>query len=244
MLGSYFWILGFCLGMICTIPILGLYHLIKLLLGNLGADRFAYLFTRLWAKSIILTTRSSVTVHGSENLVYGKNVCFISNHQSFFDIPLLMGWLNRPVGFVAKHELKKVPVLSGWIKAIHSAFMDRTNARKAIDSINLAADAIRQGHAIVIFPEGTRSITGQIGEFKTGSLKLAFNSNAIIQPITIIGTRLIYETTKKISKTEINLYIHPAIKPEDDIYRDKLLLINQIHHNICSAYSSNSGADE
>jgi len=230
------WIVGFCLGMLATIPVLLIYHLIKLFPGNHNADRFAYLFTRFWARSIITTTGSHVTVFGIENITTAPNVCFICNHQSLFDIPLLMGWLNRPVGFIAKHELRKIPVLSDWIKAIHSAFIDRSNARKAIDSIKQASDAIRKGYAIVIFPEGTRSKSGEIGDFKTGSLKLAFNANAIIQPITISGTRKIFEESRKIHKAKLTIYIHKSISPEEEITSDKQALINRIHSDISMGF--------
>lgn len=236
MLITYLWVLGFCIGMICTIPVLGMYHLVRLTFKNHIADRFAYYFTRFWARSIISTSGSKVTVIDIVNLATEKNICYISNHQSLFDIPVLMGWLGRPVGFIAKKELEKIPVLNGWIKAIHSAFIDRSSARKAIDSLNQAAEEIKLGHAIVIFPEGSRSKNGQINEFKTGSLRLAFNSNAIIQPITIIGTRMIFEANRKIRSSKLIIKIHPPIYPKDDIYMDKQLLINKIHSDIRQSY--------
>lgn len=241
MLKTIFWILGFILGMMCTIPVLLVYHILNLISGNKTADKFAYIFTRFWAKSIILTTGSKIIVIGKENLAQERNVCFISNHQGLFDIPALMGWLERPIGFIAKRELKRIPVLSGWIKAIHSAFIDRSNARKAIDSINQASNSIKQGHAIVIFPEGSRNKTDQVDDFKTGSLRLAFNSSAVIQPITIYGTRKLFETDTRIRKSEILIQVHKAIYPSDDVYKDKNELINRIHSEIADGYNDLSG---
>ncbi len=232
------WSIGFVLGMMCTIPILCIYYIVKMLFGVIRADKFAYYFTRFWAKSIIITTGSSVIVKGLDALTNKNNVCFICNHQSLFDIPVLMGWLTIPVGFVAKQELKKIPVLSTWITAIHSVFLDRSNSRNAINSINKAAETIRNGHAIVIFPEGTRSQTGQIGDFKLGSLRLAINANAVIQPIALIGTRNIFEINKRINRSEIVLQILKPIKPSDEIYQDKQLMVNQIHSDIVNAYNN------
>jgi 1-acyl-sn-glycerol-3-phosphate acyltransferase len=215
--------------MLLTIPFLSFYYLVKVFVGNEKADTYAFFFTKIWAKSIILSTGAKVENIGWQNLEDAKNICFIANHQSFFDIPLLMGWLKRPVGFIAKKELKKIPILNGWITAIHSAFLDRSNPRKAIKSINLGIENIKSGHALAIFPEGTRSKDGQIAEFKTGSLKLAIGSNAVIQPITIKGTRQIYEETKHIQRSKVALIIHKPIYPNDDIYKDKYLLVKTLH---------------
>jgi len=238
MIVTIVWALGFCIGMLLTVPILLLCYLVRFIFGNRIGDKYTYIFTRFWGRSIILTTGSTVSIIGLENIPQEANVCFVSNHQSFFDIPLLMGWLNRPIGFIAKKELKKIPVLNGWITAIHSAFIDRSNPRKAIESINKGSDSIRNGHPIAIFPEGTRSKTGLIAEFKTGSLKLATNAKAIIQPITISGTFNIYEAKKRIHKSKITLQIHSPINPKDEIYKDKIMLTNHLHHVIANAESS------
>jgi 1-acyl-sn-glycerol-3-phosphate acyltransferase len=237
MLNTLVYAFLFCTGMVFTALPLGMYHLIRITLPRKTADSFGYFVTRIWARCTIRGTRSTVTVSGWENLTNQHNVCFISNHQGLMDIPLIMGWLDRAVGFVAKKELQKVPVLSGWMRAIHSVFLDRSNARKAVESINTAAETIRQGHAIVIFPEGTRSKTGKIGEFKTGSLKLAFNAEAIIQPLSISGTRNIYEKNKRIRKSQIFVHIHPAIYPEEEIYQDKQRLIAFLQENISQVYN-------
>jgi 1-acyl-sn-glycerol-3-phosphate acyltransferase len=220
--------------MICTIPFLWLYYVLKIIIGTKRADRFAYCVTKFWAHSIIVATGSKVSVIGLENISPRESVCFIANHQSFFDIPLLMGWLKRPVGFIAKQELKKVPVLSGWITAIHSAFLDRTNARKAIHSISIGINSIKAGHAIVIFPEGTRSKDGLVHDFKIGSLKLALGADAVIQPISISGTRMIYESSKRIHSSNITLCIHEAISPDDAIYADKTMLNQKLQDKIKS----------
>jgi 1-acyl-sn-glycerol-3-phosphate acyltransferase len=221
--------------MLATVPVLGIYHLVRLIVGDLSADKFAYCFTRFWARSIILTTGSKVNVAGSEHISPDKNVCFICNHQGYFDIPLLMGWLDRPVGFIAKQELKKIPVLSGWITAIHSAFLDRSNARKALDSIQKGVKSIQNGHAIIIFPEGSRSHDCTLQDFKVGSLKLAVNAHATIQPITINNTRNIFELTNRIHKSKVALIIHEPIKPDNPLYNDRDALSKAIFSIINSA---------
>lgn len=221
--------MGFIIGLLFTSIVLSLYYVIKFIAGNAIADRFAYFFTKFWGKSVILSTGSVVSVHGIENLSSDIKVCYVCNHQSYFDIPLLMGWLRRPIGFVAKKELLKVPVLNGWISAIHSVFLDRRNARSAIVSINKGIDIIKKGNAIAFFPEGTRSKDGNIAPFKVGSIKLALSSSATIQPVTICHTRDVFEAHKKIEPSHIELIIHKAINPEEDIYKDKNALIEELY---------------
>ncbi len=234
MFATLLWGLCFVVGMILTIPILLFCYLVKLLFGDRIADKFIYVFTRFWGRAIVSTTGARVSVTGSENVPDAGNLCCIANHQSFFDIPLLIGWLGVPLGFIAKKELKKIPVLNGWITIIHSAFIDRSNPRRAIESISKGAESIRNGHPIVIFPEGTRSKTSAIAEFKAGSLKLPLSSQAVILPVTIKGTRLMYEATQRIRRTEVSLTIHKPIHPDDAIYNDKTALAKHLQQIISS----------
>ncbi len=228
MLFTYIWGVGFIFGLLLIAPFLWMYYAIKFLLGNRIANGYSQTFTRVWGRLVVLTTGSKVKVIGLENIAKAERTCFISNHQSLFDIPLLLGWLDRQTGFIAKKELKKIPILSGWITAIHSAFIDRSNSRSAIESIKFGVEAIKSGYALAIFPEGTRSKDGHIADFKAGSLKLATNSNAVIQPVTIIGTRNIYEAQKRIRKSDLTLIIHKPIYPNDDIYKDKSMLLHNL----------------
>jgi 1-acyl-sn-glycerol-3-phosphate acyltransferase len=221
--------------LLTSIP-LGLYHIIRWIFPQRVADRFGYAFTRMWALGTVLLSFSTVQVIGREKLTASRDVCFMSNHQGLFDIPLLMGWIGRPVGFIGKMELRKFPFLSGWMLAIHSVFLDRSNARKAVDSINVAAETIKSGHAIAIFPEGTRSKTGEIGEFKSGSFKLAFNANAVIQPVTIYGTRNCYEAKHRIHKAHLTMIIHDPVYPFDELYKDKPALILHIQSVVTAAF--------
>ncbi|MFO7848496.1 MAG: lysophospholipid acyltransferase family protein [Spirochaetia bacterium] len=174
-------------------------------------ERFVLSITRFWAKSVIFITGSKVEVRGLENLPEEKNICFVSNHQSYFDIPVLMASIPRIVGFMAKKELKSVPLLSSWMKTIGCIFMDRKNPREAIEKFEKGAEEIRAGRAKLIFPEGTRSRGGEMGPIRAGALKLAFRSDAVIVPITIDGTYHLLEEHHKISSGEIVLTVHPPI---------------------------------
>lgn len=235
MLKTIAWGIWFIFFMILTIPFLILLYLLKLLAGPKTTEAYTHAVTKFWGRVTVLSTGSNVSVSGYENLSDESNVCFIANHQSLFDVPLLTGWLDRAVGFIAKQELKKIPLLNGWILAIHSAFIDRTNPRKAIESIKISVENIRKGHALVIFPEGTRSKDCNLGEFKTGSLKLATNARAVIQPVTISGTRKIFESGRRIRKSEVTLVIHKPILSSEYENIDKAYLIRELRQVIGSS---------
>ncbi|AHM55589.1 1-acyl-sn-glycerol-3-phosphate acyltransferase PlsC [Peptoclostridium acidaminophilum DSM 3953] len=142
-----------------------------------------------WAKAIVRLSGSRVSVQGQENIPSERAVVFVSNHQSNFDIPILLGCIDKPKAFIAKIELKKLPVISSWMEKMGCIFMDRNDARQSLKSISSGSENVKKGYSMVIFPEGTRSEDGKLREFKPGSLKLATKAKAPIVPVTIIGSK-------------------------------------------------------
>ncbi len=165
-----------------------------------------------WAMNRMKDSGAKVNVYGIENLPKEGSMLFVSNHQSNFDILLLLSYLPIPKGFVAKVELEKFPFVSQWMKRIHCLFMDRSDMKQSAQIIIDGIKQLKNGINMVIFPEGTRSKTGELGEFKAGSFKLGLKSKRPIVPITIDGTRNIMEANHYFIKGRtINLHIHPAI---------------------------------
>lgn len=201
----------------------------KLVLPPQTYHRWVQAVVRFWARTTLLSTGSRVSVEGSENLPTHRNICFISNHQGMFDIPMVLGFCGIPTGFIAKQELFKIPVLSQWMQEIPCVFIDRGSARKAIESFKASAEVIKSGHPMVIFPEGTRSRSDVMGEFHLGSLKLPGMANATIIPMAIKGSWRIHEIDKKIHKTQVKMRMLPAIEPDNPIYNDKHALSTYLH---------------
>ncbi|PMU48000.1 1-acyl-sn-glycerol-3-phosphate acyltransferase, partial [Pseudomonas sp. GP01-A3] len=83
---------------------------------------------------------------------------------------------NKPIGFIAKMEITKLPIVPGWMEQMHCVFMDRSDRRQSLKAIKDGVEKLKNGHSLVIFPEGTRSKGTQMGEFKSGSLHLATKS--------------------------------------------------------------------
>jgi 1-acyl-sn-glycerol-3-phosphate acyltransferase len=176
-----------------------------------------------WSETIMKMTGSEVEVRGEQNLPNGP-VLFVSNHEGDFDVPLLLGFVNKPFGFISKIEVKKVPVLSKWMDVMNCVYLDRKDRRQAVRSIREGVKSLKEGHSILIFPEGTRSKGGPIGEFKSGSLRLAKDAGVPIVPISIKGTADVFEKNGRMIKpAKISLTIFPPIPFEE--YQDKDLKV-------------------
>lgn len=117
-----------------------------------------------------------------------KGIIFVCNHQSNLDIPVIVSALHIDVGFVAKKEMKSWPFFNIWMKRSKCVFLNRENPREGIKDIKKAVKVVKDGYPIVIFPEGERTLDGEILRFKKGSFKLATETNGIIVPLTLKGT--------------------------------------------------------
>ena len=126
-----------------------------------------------------------------ENLAPQKTAIYCANHQSAMDIPIL--FVNLPVQFrfVAKRSLFKMPFLGWHLKRSGHIPVDRERPREAMRSLDEAAEKIRAGSSVILFPEGHRSRDGKIGPFKSGSFYLAIQSGVPVVPITLNGTRAV-----------------------------------------------------
>ena len=163
-----------------------------------------------WSDFTIKIIGLKVEVVGAENIP--KEACvFISNHQSILDIPVLFYGAHRVMGFIAKKELLKVPVIGYWLKVAHCVAIDRENVREAIKVIQLGVENLLRGDSMGIFPEGTRAKDGVMKPLKKGSLKLATKAKVPIVPVTINGTYKAYELNKKIQPADVKIIFDKPI---------------------------------
>lgn len=151
------------------------------------AQNYLYISLKKWADFILNIISAKIELKGKENIP--KSTClFVSNHQGFLDIPIIVHSLDRTIGFIAKKEITKFKLITYWMKQIKCVFIDRKSLRESMKSINEAVQILKNGHSMVIFPEGTRSKGPKLGEFKKGSLKLALKAKVPIVPIAIDGS--------------------------------------------------------
>jgi 1-acyl-sn-glycerol-3-phosphate acyltransferase len=151
---------------------------------------------RLWCVHLLFLTRVKVVLRGASNIEPGKTYVFVANHQGYFDIPVLYSSLGSGLSFVAKKELFALPFFGWGMAAIGCISMDRKNPRNARSSISRAIAVLRKNHqSLVLFPEGTRSQTGRVGEFKRASFTLALEAGVPLVPVAICGTGAVHNRT-------------------------------------------------
>lgn len=145
----------------------------------------------VWSRLNGYMTPIFVKVIGREHIDKKQSYVIVANHQSHFDIFVLYGWLGIDFKWVLKQELRKIPGLGIGSEKVGHIFIDRSNSERAIASINAAKKKIVNGTSVIFFPEGTRSRTGRLGEFKKGAFKFALDIGLPLLPVTIINTRKI-----------------------------------------------------
>lgn len=144
-------------------------------------------FSRFWGRTGLALAGIRVTVKGGERLPAGP-VIVMSNHQSNFDILTLQGHFPRHLSWMAKQELFRIPVFGHSMRRGGYIPLDRSDGRKALKSIDEAAQQIRNGSSVIIFPEGTRTRDGKLLPFKRGGFMLAARAGVPVVPVTLDGT--------------------------------------------------------
>jgi len=175
--------------------------LISTILLSLASVLNAYVFRRplrelrrlavAWGKLILWCSGVRVTREGGGGLDPDAPYVFAANHQSQYDIFVLSGYLGHDASWLAKKELFAVPL---WGRAMREAGyipLDRSRGREAMKSLSEAAARIAAGTSVVIFPEGTRSRDGRLGDFKSGAMHLAIRAGVPVVPVAISGTHRI-----------------------------------------------------
>lgn len=204
----------FWIEQLCTLPWL-LYGLWLEKRGHTGRLRaLARRRNRIWARLQLAWGGVRVRVHGRVETPADRGALIVSNHQGAFDIPLLGHCLGRDVAYIAKIELARTPIAGTWMRFMGCQFIDRADRRQSLGVFKAAAEELRGGAWIVIFPEGTRSRRQEMAPFKKGSLSLAVKAGVPVQPVAISNSWKIQGASMDpIRPGVVDLYILPAIDP-------------------------------
>ncbi len=179
-----------------------------------SGDRFHRL-AAWWGRFCAQLLGIRIDIVGRENYDTGKNYLVISNHAGMADIPLLLGTLQLNLRFVAKEELGRIPVFGWAIKKSGYVLIKRGQNKDALKSLLKAADVLKNGRSVHIFPEGTRSATGELLPFKRGAFLIAQKAHAPVLPIAIIGSNTITpKKSLKIRKGTVTIVISPPIETQ------------------------------
>jgi 1-acyl-sn-glycerol-3-phosphate acyltransferase len=169
--------------------------------------------TITWGDAIVRKLRVDLRAEGETTLPDGP-VVFVSNHESYADIPLFCAVIRtKQFGFVAKRDLSRLPVFGKWIGEIRSVFIEREDPRASLRSIEEGSELLRRGFSLVVFPEGTRGKGGPMGPFKKGSLRLATKPGVTVVPVTHMGCYGIFEESGVIKTGKsVRFHVHPPIE--------------------------------
>lgn len=183
---------------------------------------------RRWASAIVFAAGVKVTLHGEENLPPGGGV-FICNHVSWFDVFSLAARLDRCT-FVAKQELRSIPVFGWGAESAGVVFLDRDNRKSAFESYKVAAEAVQEGRRIVVFPEGTRGLDYSLRTFKKGPFVLAITSQQPIIPTVVHGAREVMgKSSFRIRSGKVDIHFLPSISTAGHSYEDRTAIMSATH---------------
>ncbi len=177
-----------------------------------SGDRF-HRMAAWWGRFCAKTLGIEIEIAGNEHYDQKAHYLVISNHAGMADIPILLGALKLNLRFVAKEELGKIPVFGWVLKQAGYVMIKRGQNKEALKSLLNASKVLEGGRSIHIFPEGTRSGTGELLPFKRGAFIIAQKAHAPVLPVTIIGSSSI--TPKKslvIGKGKVSIIIGRPIE--------------------------------
>ena len=196
-----------------------------------------HLIARFWAKSILWASRIKIDVQGLSNLDPDKPFVYMCNHQSNFDIPVLLAHLPVQFRWLAKEELFKIPIFSRAMRGAGYVRIDRFNREAAIESLKEAAAKMKNGVSIMIFPEGTRSRDGDIRPFKKGGFVMAVDTGVPIVPVIVQGTwPIMAKSSWRINTGEVSLLIEKPIDTTGYTRETKDDLIETVRSVICRGF--------
>ncbi|MHC1702751.1 MAG: lysophospholipid acyltransferase family protein [Tenuifilaceae bacterium] len=192
----------------------------------------------IWSRVNAFLTPMIVSVTGKKHINPRQSYVVVSNHQSLYDIFIIYGWLGVDLKWIMKKELRRIPGIGFGSEKVGHIFIDRSNSVKAIKSIDEAKKKLVNGTSVVIFPEGTRSNNGELGPFKRGAFKIAFDLGLPILPITVIGTKDILPSgSLNLFPGRAKMIIHEPIEINGIEEKNGEKLITEVRARIESAFN-------
>lgn len=198
--------------------------------------QFSYFPARWWGRFFCYLLFIKVKITGLEKLDPKKSYVIAANHQSIYDIFVVYGWLPMIFKWVMKAELRKIPLVGKACESAGHIFIDRKNPVAAKKSLDKAEAQLRNGVSVVVFPEGTRTYTGQMGKFKKGAFRMATDLHLPIVPVTLRGC---FERLPRngfiITPGTIEMIVHEPVEVEGYEHEKQPELMQKLHDIIESA---------
>jgi len=193
-----------------------------------------WFFAQIWAKGLIkIGGIRGIHILGEEKISLPQAHVVMANHQSHFDVPLLISQSKAPLRFVAKHSLFYFPIFGWALKATGHIPVNRKKREQAIKSLDNAASLIASGRNVLVFPEGTRSDAPELLPFKKGAFVLAIKSGVPIIPVGISGTDDIVPPKKFCNKVgPVTIIVGKPIETASHTVENKEKLIHEVRESI------------
>ncbi len=191
-----------------------------------------------WSKLMVRIFLLPVTVEGRENLEPEQSYVFVANHQGAFDIFLIYGYLGRNFKWMMKRELERIPFVGYACRKARFIFVDKRNPGKVRETYGMARETLRSGMSLVVSPEGARTFTGQMCDFKKGAFMLSDELQLPIVPLTINGSFDVLPRMKDwhwVSWHPLRLTIHQPIYPVGKGQENVLATLRQSYDSVASA---------
>lgn len=196
---------------------------------------------QLWGKGILWISGIRAEILGLEQIDPRHSYIYMSNHQSNFDIPVLLSKLNVQFRWLAKAELFKIPVFGQAMRGAGYISIDRADRKSAFESLARAARLIRQGTSVLVFPEGTRSPSGRLLPFKKGGFVMAVDAGVPIVPVVIQGSYAIMsKKSYLIRRRPVRVIVGPPVETSGYTRETKDELMQRVRTIMSSAFAAGS----
>jgi 1-acyl-sn-glycerol-3-phosphate acyltransferase len=195
--------------------------------------RSTHLLSRLWAWLILKTCGIRVVIHGLEKLRPDEPKIYMSNHRSYIDVWSIVAYFPVDMKFVAKKELTRIPVFGQALYMLGHIIIDREDRGQSFASLDRAAQKVREGRNVLIFPEGTRAPAGRLGEFKKGGFVLAIKAGVPIVPVSVSGSSsLLPKDSYDVRSGQVEIFIGDQIPTSGFTIEKKEPLIERVRAEI------------
>jgi 1-acyl-sn-glycerol-3-phosphate acyltransferase len=229
-----------------VVAFLGLYVLAASLVGLplahlLRSPAVLYKLGRFGISVALMLSGTRVVVEGREKLGDARNAVVMPNHVSNLDAPVLFEALGLDFKAVAKKEIFKIPFLGHVLRFAGFIEVDRGDRNQSRTALDRAAQSLREGNCFLIFPEGTRTRTGELGPFKRGAFVAAIEAGSRIVPAALQGVReLMPRGRLRINPGTVRLRLLDPVNAGSYGYDDRERLAAEVRGRIADALAESA----
>jgi 1-acyl-sn-glycerol-3-phosphate acyltransferase len=189
--------------------VLGTASVLSALVDRRG--NFAHRCARAWSWLILKTSGVEVAVEGLDRLDPSRSYVFAANHQSIYDIPIVFANLPFQLRILSKDSIGRVPFLGWHLRWTGHVLVDRS--KSGAGTVRKMARLVAQGHSLIVFPEGTRSVDGSVARFKGGPFLIALQAGLPVVPISIVGSRhVMFRGEVMVRPGRVTVIVHDPIE--------------------------------